>query len=170
VRAEIINQPYSGEFKERIYDYESQWNSQSWTWIKFTDDLGNESVGQFRGIQKAVKASSIANEIIILTSDCVFRLDSIELNVIEAESQPEYQDIEVSPNGDFIFHTFYEIGKMGKSLKEMREIESPFKMDDIRFEKWNGNKLEFTCEEFANWSRNEIMELDTIDWKIEIKK
>ena len=170
MKADIINQPYSGEYEERIYDVESPWNSQSWTWIKFTDKNGFEKVGQFRGMPKEVKVSEPRNEIIVLTSDYIFRLDTTELDIIETESQTQYQDIEVSPNGDFIFHTFYEIEKMEKSLKEMREIESPFKMDDIRFKKWDGNKLEFTCEEFTNWSRNEIMELDTTKWKIEIKK
>ena len=28
---EIVNQPYSGEFEERIYDNQSAWNSSSWT-------------------------------------------------------------------------------------------------------------------------------------------
>ena len=34
MKAEIINQPYSGKFEERIYDVESVWNPQSWTCIK----------------------------------------------------------------------------------------------------------------------------------------
>ena len=169
LKVEIINQPYSGEFKERIYDIESPWNSQSWTWIKFTDENLNQTVGQFRGTPKEVKYSKSLNEIIVLTSDYVFRLNASDLNIIETESQPEYQDVEVSPNGIFFFHNYYEIEKMNNSLSDMIEIESPFKMDDIRFKKWNGKNLEFECEEFTNWSRNEIMELDTTDWKIKIK-
>ncbi|TDT45161.1 hypothetical protein CLV90_2245 [Maribacter spongiicola] len=85
MRVEIINQPYSGEFKERIYDMESPWNSQSWTWIKFTDDIGTETVGQFRGLPKAVKVSTQLNEIIVLTSDYLYRLDFQEYNIIETE-------------------------------------------------------------------------------------
>ena len=169
MKAEIIDQPYSGEFKERIYDIKSHWNSQDWTWIKFTDKNSNEIVGQFRGIQKDVKYSEKLNEIIVLTSDLIFRLNASDLNIIETQGQPEYQALEVSPDGEFIFHNFYEIEKMNKSLSDMTQIESPFKMDDIRFERWNEKVLEFKCEEFANWSRNEIMELDTNDWKIRIK-
>ena len=63
LKAEIINQPYSGEFKKRIYDVESPWNSQSWTWIKFTDENMSETVGQFRGFPKEVKYSESRNEI-----------------------------------------------------------------------------------------------------------
>ena len=169
LKAEIINQPYSGEFKERIYDVESPWNSQSWTWIKFTDENMSETVGQFRGFPKEVKYSERRNEIIVLTSDYVFRLNASDLNIIETVSQPQYQDVEVSPDGIFFFHNYYEIEKMDNSLSDLTEIQSPFKMDDIRFKKWNGKILEFECEEFINWSRNEIMELDTNEWKINIK-
>ena len=169
VKAEIISQPYSGEYKERIYDLESPWNSQFWTWIKFADDFGNETVGQFRGSPVAVKVSGKLNEIIVLTSDYVYRLESKELNIIEVKDEFIYQDVEISPNGIFIFHNYYEIEKMGNSFSEMEEIKSPFKMDDIKFIKWNNNKLEFTCEEFINWNRVEIMELDTNKWEI-IKK
>lgn len=82
MKAEIINQPYSGEYKERIYDLESSWNSQFWTWIKFADDYGKETVGQFRGRPVAVKVSKKLNEMIVLTSDYVYRLESKELNLI----------------------------------------------------------------------------------------
>jgi len=169
VRIEIINQPYSGQYKERIYDIESVWNSQFWTWVKFTDDHSVETVGQFRGAPKEAKYSEFLNEFIVLTSDYVFRLNSNDLNIIETISQPEYQDLEVSPTGIYIFHNYYEVMKMNKSLSDMSEINGPFKMDDIRFKKWKGNILEFECEEFTNWERKETMELDTSKWKIKIK-
>jgi len=38
IKAEIIDQPYSGQYKEKIYDISSQWNSQMWTWVKFFDE------------------------------------------------------------------------------------------------------------------------------------
>lgn len=37
--AEIIDQPFSGQYKERIYDVTSPWNSQDWTWVKFEDEV-----------------------------------------------------------------------------------------------------------------------------------
>ena len=170
MKAEIINQPYSGEYKERIYDTESPWNSQSWTWIKFTDDFGVETVGQFRGFPKNVKVSKRLNEIIVLTSDYLYRLDFPEYNVIETEDQPVYQGMEVTPDGIFVFYDYDEVLKMGKSISEMEKIQSPFKMAHIQFRNWNGDKLEFECEEFMNWSRSEIMELDTSKWTINVKK
>ena len=44
IEAEIISQPYSGEYTEIIYDNESAWNSQSWTFIKFTNDNRNQII------------------------------------------------------------------------------------------------------------------------------
>ncbi|GHC65405.1 hypothetical protein [Ulvibacter litoralis] len=170
MKAEIINQPYSGEFEERIYDVESVWNSQSWTWVKFTDENGIEKVGQFRGFPKEVKVSKQKSEIVVLTSDCVFRLNTTELNVIEAENQVDYGNLEVSPNGTFIFSEFSDIYKLEKSLADMQIIKSPFEMDMIEFKKWNGDILEFECDEMGRWERHEIMELDTSEWTIRIKK
>ncbi|MHA6246711.1 hypothetical protein ACXYMU_02155 [Pontibacter sp. CAU 1760] len=170
MKAEIINQPYSGEFEERIYDVESVWNSQSWTWIKFTNDNGVEKVGQFRGFPKEVKVSDQKNEVIVLTSDCVFRLDTNELNIIESENQVDYGNLEVTPNGTFIFSEFSDVYKMENSLSDMQIIKSPFEMDMIEFKEWNGNILEFECDEMGRWERHEIMELDTIEWTIKIKK
>lgn len=110
------------------------------------------------------------NEIIVLTSDCVFRLDGTELNVIEAENQVVYGNIGVTPTGTFIFSEFSDIYKLDKSLNEMKIIESPFEMDMIEFKSWNENVLEFQCYELGKWERHEIMELDTNHWKIRTKK
>lgn len=37
IDAQIVNQPLSGEYEDRIYDISSHWNSQKWNWIKFTN-------------------------------------------------------------------------------------------------------------------------------------
>jgi hypothetical protein len=168
VKAKIINQPYSGEFEERIYDVESVWHSQSWTWIKFEDSNGIEKVGQFRGFPKDVKISKQKNEIVILTSDCIFRLDTIELNIIESKKQVDYENLEVTANGTFLLSEYGEIYKLENSLSDVQIIESPFELDWIEFKKWNGDILEFECSELANYEKTEIMELNTTDWSIKI--
>lgn len=48
IDCQIVSQPYSGEFHERIYDHQSPWNSQKWSWIKFTEEDYSEWIGQFR--------------------------------------------------------------------------------------------------------------------------
>jgi hypothetical protein len=57
ITGEIINQPYSGEYKERVYDNDSPWNSQGWTWIKFTNDDSFEWCGEFRGFPRDIAVS-----------------------------------------------------------------------------------------------------------------
>jgi len=170
VIAEIINQPYSDEFKERIYDIESVWNSQSWTWIKFTFENGNQIVGQFRGNPRNVKVSKPKNEIFVLTSDYAFRLNARNLEIVETEDQPQYTNLEVAPDGTFILSEFSDVYKMTNSLKDMEVIESPFEMDLIEFKGWIGNNLQFECDEMGRWERHEKMELNVSDWTIKVKK
>jgi len=167
--AEIINQPYSGEFEERIYDNESPWNSQDWTWIEFTKTDSTNWVGQFRGSARKIAISYKTNETIVLTSDYIFRLNNETGNVKELEDQPQYHNLTTSPNGIFIFADYYRIERMITTLKDTEIIQSPIEMDMIEFKDWNGNILEFTCDEFTNWDRHLIMELDVNDWGIRIK-
>lgn len=169
-KAEIVNQPYSGEFEERIYDNESPWNSVSWTWIKFTDSDYNEWIGQFRGSPREVAVSQIENETLVLTSDYLFRLENESGNLIEFEAQPQYQNLTTSPTGGFILADYYNIDKIEKTLNKKISISSPIEMDMIKFKKWNDRKLEFTCDEFTNWDRHLLMELDCDKWTVEIKK
>ena len=71
-RAEYIQQPYSGEYIEKIYDIKSPWNSTDWTWIKFTeeDDIWcGEFRGKYRGKYRGVSCSTTLGIIVVLTSD-----------------------------------------------------------------------------------------------------
>jgi len=168
VKAEIINQPYSGEYKERIYDVKSPWNGREWTWIMFTDEYDVKTIGQFRGSPRTVKISKKKGEIVVLTTYHTYHLD-IELDIIETADHQEFKGLEVSPSGTFIFHNSYEIEKMENSLLELTLLESPFKMDLIKFKEWNNDRLVFECNDFADWTRT-VMELDTTDWKIRTQK
>jgi hypothetical protein len=86
VEAEIINQPYSGQFKERIYDIPSRWNSQDWTWVKFTDADFAEWCGEFRGFARGVVVSTKYNSVLVLTSDYLSQLNCNSGDIIEYES------------------------------------------------------------------------------------
>jgi hypothetical protein len=169
IEAEIISQPYSGEYTERIYDNESAWNSQSWTFIKFTNDDYSEWCGQFRGFPKKVAISTIQDIILVLTSDYLFQLDRETGNLTDWEDQPQYQNLTVAPNGGFILADYYNFEKVSTSIKEKEPIESPIQMDIIEFKNWDKTKLEFTCDEFLNWDRHLTMTYDSDTNKIEIK-
>jgi hypothetical protein len=99
----------------------------------------------------------------------LFRLENKNGNLIEFEDQPQYHNLTTSPTGDFILADYYNINLINKTLNETINIESPIEMDMIKFKKWNDKKLEFTCDEFTNWDRHLIMELDADKLTIEIK-
>lgn len=168
IEAETISQPYSGEYTERIYDNESAWNSQSWTFIKFINDDYFEWCGQFRGFPRQVAISKSKNIVLVLTSDYLYQLDRETGNVADFEDQPQYQNLTVAPNGDFILADYYNFEKVTTTIKEKEQIESPIQMDLIKFKKWNNSKLEFTCDEFLNWDRHLTMTYDIETEKIEI--
>lgn len=169
IEAEIISQPYSGEYTERIYDNESAWNSQSWTFIKFTNADYSEWCGQFRGFPRQVAISTFKNIILVLTSDYLYQLDRETGNLTDFEDQPQYQNLTVAPNGDFILADYYNFEKVTTSIKHKTSIESPIQMDIIEFKNWENSKLEFTCDEFLNWDRHLVMTYDSQTNKIEIK-
>lgn len=168
IEAEIISQPYSGEYIERIYDNKSAWNSQSWTFIKFTINDYSEWCGQFRGFPKQVAISTPKNIVLVLTSDYLFQLDIKTGNLTDIEDQPQYQNLTVAPNGDFILADYYNFEKVTNSIKQTTSIQSPIQMDFIEFKKWDGLKLEFTCDEFLNWERHLTLTYDSETSNIEI--
>lgn len=124
IKAEIISQPYSGEFKERIYDIESPWNSQNWTFIKFTENDYSDWCGQFRGFPESVQVSEKYQIVLVLSSDYLFVLDSITGDIIEFESQPKYKSLILTPNDDFLIADYNNIEKITSSLKNKKNIES----------------------------------------------
>ena len=168
IEAEIISQPYSGEYTERIYDNESAWNSQSWTYIKFINEDFTEWCGQFRGSPRQVAISIPKKNILVLTSDYLYQLDLETGNLTDFEDKPQYQNLTVSPNGDYILADYYNFEKISTSIKDKEPIESPIPMDLIKFKKWDNTKLVFTCDEFLNWERHLTMIYDSQTNKIEI--
>jgi len=169
IEAEIISQPYSGEYNERIYDKESAWNSQSWTFIKFTNDDYSEWCGQFRGFPRKVAISRLKSTVLVLTSDYLYQLDIETGDLTSLEDQPQYQNLTVAPNGEYILADYYNFEKITDDLEKKTPIESPIQMDMIEFKEWDNSKLEFTCDEFMNWDRHLTMTYDSETNKIEIK-
>jgi len=103
-----------------------------------------------------------------LTSDYLYQLDSLTGNLINIEDQPQYTNLTVSPNGDFILADDYHLAKVTSSIKTKELIKSPISMDTIEFKNWNNSKLEFTCDEFLNWDRHLTMTFDSETNQIEI--
>lgn len=170
IEAQIISQPYAGQYRERIYDVSSPWNSQRWTWIKFLNDDFSEWCGEFRGEPRSIAISAKYNHVLILTSDYLYQLDCLSEEVIEYESQPQFHNLIVTPLGDFIVADYYSINLIKSTLKDKIILESPIKMDTIEFHNWSNNKLLITCDEFLNWSNHMELELDCETFEVVAKK
>ncbi len=166
---DIIDQPYSGEFEERIYDIQSSWNSQSWTYVKFINADNSEWCGVFRGNPRKVAISKTRGKILVLTSDYIWILNSTNGEVIQSEDKPSYKNLTVAPNGDFILADYYSISRIEGTLKGAKHLQSPIQMDMIKFKSWKNEKLIIECDEFMNWERHLILELDSSKWTIKIK-
>jgi hypothetical protein len=170
IKAEIINQPYSGEYKEKIFNVTSPWDSQYWTWIKFVNEDFTEWCGEFRGLCRNIAISKKYKQVLILTSDYLFQLDCLSSELIDYESQPQYQDLTVTPLGDFLLADYYDIYLIGVSLDDKKPLESPINMDMIKFREWSNNKLSIICDDFLNWGRHLELELNSETLDISIKK
>ncbi|QUH26204.1 hypothetical protein [Serpentinicella alkaliphila] len=166
IEAEIIHQPYSGTFEEKIYDVQSPWKSKDWTWVKFTNEDYTQWCGTFRGSSKNIALSKKHSSILILTSDCLFKLDIKNGNILEYEEQPLYTNLTVTPLGDYIVSDNYDVQLIQSSLLNEMLIKSPLKMDNIVFKGWLDDKLHISCNEFQNWSEHVELQLNCITLSI----
>lgn len=165
-RAEYIEQPYSGEYFEKIYDIKSPWNSNNWTWIKFYDE---DSVwcGEFRGKYRGTSVSKKLGIVVVLTSDYMYVLDINTTEVIEYYSQPEHVDITTSPLEDIFITDGYSIEMFtNNKVKDTITIVIPVHPDNLRFVEWNENILKITCYEFLIWGKEMDLYLDcaSMEW------
>ena len=158
-KAEIITQPYAGEYRERIYDITSPWNSQEWTWVKFEDEE-ETWCGVFRGAHKGVAFSQKYSKVLILTTDYLYALDCDKAEIIEYEAQPQYNDITVTPDDDFLVASYYDIEIIKESLQDRETLERPFEMDMIKFHEWDGSRLKVSCYKFLDWNERVEFFLD----------
>lgn len=173
--ATIIEQPYSGIYRERIYDISSPWNSSEWTWVKFDDD-GEMWCGEFRGVAKGIGLSKRYNKVFILTSDYLYVLLCVNGELLEYERNPQYNSMTVTPQGDVLVSDDYSISIITQNLDEKEYIDTPFETDMIRFQGWIGDRLKMSCykflewgneiEIFSDWSWNEETESYCITWLI----
>ena len=78
-------------------------------------------------------------------------------------------ELRVTPFGDFLVADYYNIEIIESSLKDKELLESPIKMDNIKFVRWADNKLSITCDEFLNLVNHVELELDIETLIITIK-
>ena len=146
-----IQQPISGMFQEKIYDIESSWNSDKWTWIKFTEDA-DYWCGEFRGEYRGIGYSASLGICVVLTSDYLYIIDNYTHQMIYFEQHPQYIDLISTPEGDIFITDDYSIEKfVDNSINNIEIVVMPLNADYIRFKGLDGNAIRITCYEFLRW-------------------
>lgn len=160
--AEYIEQPYSGEYDEKIYDIKSPWNSSDWTWIKFSEE-DKVWCGEFRGKYRGVSSSKKLGIVVVLTSDYMYMLDICTAELIEYYSQPQYVEMTTSPLEDIFITDGYGIEMFTNSkIEDLETIIIPVHPDNLKFVEWMGNILKITCYEFLIWGKEIELYLDSL--------
>ena len=161
-----IEQPYSGEYNEKIYDIESRWNSSDWSWIKFEEE-NDIWCGEFRGRFRGVAISEKLHIVVVLTSDYMYVLDSKTAKIIDYRSRPEYVNITETPLGDILVTDGYSVGILrSNKITDIESIVVPIHPDNLQFQEYDENCLRITCYEFLNWGKEIEIYLDynSLEW------
>ncbi|MFE1242967.1 hypothetical protein ACFW35_02455 [Fictibacillus sp. NPDC058756] len=167
-KAEIKSTPLSGQYKERIYDIQSSWNTQNWTWVLFENDDFGEWFGQFRGSPRGVSVSKKHDTVLVLTSDYLYQLDRKNGDMKAYESSPLYKNLILTPKDDYLIADDYFIEVIGPSIHKKRRLESHIPLDDITFNGWVKGKLLISARECLNWDNQMKLELDGETLKLTI--
>ena len=156
ISAEHIEQPYDGEYFEKIYDIKSVWNSRDWIWIRFIEESG-EWCGEFRGSYKGVSISQKLGIVVVLTSDHMYVLDIDSAELIEYLSQPAYVGITASPLGDIFVTSGYNFAMFTtKKINDIKRIEIPVSPDSLEFIEWKEDILKMSCYKLLEWDEVEL--------------
>lgn len=165
-----IEQPYSGEFEEKIYNIESPWNSSDWSWIKFEED-DRTWCGEFRGKYRGAVFSRKLGIIVVLTSDYMYILDMESKELIEYERQPAYIQIIATPLDDILLSNGYDLEIFkGKELASIASIVLPVQVSCLEFMEFEGNLLKILCEEFYHWGHRLMILLDCDSLSVTVKE
>lgn len=158
---EHINQPISGKYEEKVYGIQSVWNSPNWTWLKFTTDDYSEWCGEFRGKYIGHAISNKYKSILVLTSDYFYQLSMIDGELQHYEDKPEYINLTVTPEGEYIVSDYSGIYLINETIKDVTPIVLPLNLDMIIFKGWKDSKLGIDADEFMNWDNHIKLELDS---------
>ena len=159
-RVTHIQQPYSGEFNERIYDIQSCWNSSDWTWIKFEEN-NDVWCGEFRGKYRGVAISDKIEIVVVLTSDYMYVLDLLSKDIIDYRRQPMYLEITTTPFEDILLTDSYGLEIFtDKSISNLKTIALPINGSYISFIEYCGDILKMTYEDNFNWQNRVEISFD----------
>ena len=169
IGAEIITQPYSGEYREFLYDIPHiTWKSGYWGWVKFINQDYSEWCGEFRGVILGVEMSERFNSVLILTTDYLYMTDKQSGEVIDVHEDHEYTQITTSPSEEYVLASSDEIVVIKDSIKSSTNIELPFGICSIKFLRWHDYQLIMTVEDYLQTGSFLKASLDSKIYKMEL--
>lgn len=151
ISIEIINQPYSGEYKEIIFDGpKGSPRSEYWSWVKFIDEKYLSWCGVFRGNIVGVETSTVFNNILVVTDSFLYMIDKKTGKLLEIRENTDYIQITLSPFGEYILATSSDIVAITHSIDRLIYIEFSKTLFFMKFLKWEGYMLHIECEDCIN--------------------
>jgi hypothetical protein len=151
VQADLVYQPTSGKYREKIFDIPKQdFTIRAWSWVLFTKSDGTEWVGSFHGGQGNKRFTAVFNDLPI-----VFIVSDGQGYIVNAETEELLQcteedtireAISTSDTPLVIYANIWKIFTVDKS-RVVKELEVPFKFYFVWFKKVSGNILEMKYEE-----------------------
>lgn len=161
-----IAQPISGEFEEKIYDFDSPWKSSDWSWIKFEAE---KSVwcGEFRGRFRGAVFSKKFGVIVVLTSDAMYVLNEETREVIELDKAPTFINLTVTPLGDILVNDGYSLSVFrGREMSSLEELSLPIEVESLEFLEYKGDSLRMRGEEMYGGGQKYTLFLDFHNFKV----
>lgn len=145
-----ISQPYSGEYRERIYEVSDSWNCDEWTWIKFFDET-EYWCGQFKGKYIGAAISEKYRIAIILTEGCLYVLDTTTAEIIDYDVYGVYRGIIKVSDDILISHSCGIQRFTDRTIAGLEDIEFPKGTDDpdsISFHEVNNEIVRVTWYDY----------------------
>ena len=167
---ENIDAPNSGEYEEIVYDIQTLWRSQEWTWLKFMNDEYYEWCCEFRGDYRGHGISNRDDVIYVLTSNYLYLLKLDDGSMIKYIDRPEYRNLTVAPDGTCVVANDYHLSIVNNNGIETETIETPIPLDTVSFTEWKENNMIMYATEFLNWDNFVTLKLISPNFDVEIIK
>ncbi len=172
MNAELLGvAPPSGEFPE----YHFGEHFDSWLWVKFMSNEGEEWVGCFAkgndGVKSHVAYNSAGSRVFVAAGGNGYLLDTLERKLIlQTEEYPLIQSCIATQNPNYFIASTYFSFYVIREDDSLLEIRPEFMVDGIRIKEQVGNKVIGEVETAENQYEKPVpFEFDLITFQTELK-
>lgn len=165
--AQITCQPLAGSYKEFVFNGPS--SAEQWTWVKFEDEMYNETFGQFPGAPVVVSLSAHNDMFYVLKDSFLFEVNRDDLGKYTCydfwDISSTLKNVTFTPTGIAIFSNDYHIFTTNGTFESKQQIPTPLELDMIQFQGWQENSLLIHAEVFIE-GRPMLLLLDATTFTI----